>query len=53
VPVPGYALLQTRRLLDMSYIRNQLQLESVAIRTASRGEFFRQALREFVDKHPS
>jgi enoyl-CoA hydratase/carnithine racemase len=52
VPVPGYALLQTRRLLDMSYIRNQLQLESVAIRTASRGEFFKRALREFLERHP-
>src|SRR6185437_7266138 len=49
--VPSYALLQTRRLLDMAYIRNQLQLESVAIRTSARGEFFRQAVREFADRH--
>ena len=51
-PVPGYALLQTRRLLDMSYIRNQLQLESVAIRTAARGARFRQAIQEFRAAHP-
>jgi 2-(1,2-epoxy-1,2-dihydrophenyl)acetyl-CoA isomerase len=50
--VPSYALLQTRRLLDASYLRNQLQLESVAIRTAARGEFFRQALRKFIEAHP-
>ena len=51
-PVPGYALLQSRRLLDASYLRNQLQLESVAIRTAARGEFFKTALRAFVEAHP-
>jgi 2-(1,2-epoxy-1,2-dihydrophenyl)acetyl-CoA isomerase len=51
-PVPGYALLQTRRLLDMAGIRHQLQLESVAIRTAARGEVFRDALRAFVEAHP-
>jgi 2-(1,2-epoxy-1,2-dihydrophenyl)acetyl-CoA isomerase len=50
--VPSYTLLQTRRLLDMAYIRNQLQLESVAIRTAARGEHFRRALAEFVAQHP-
>jgi 2-(1,2-epoxy-1,2-dihydrophenyl)acetyl-CoA isomerase len=50
--VPSYALLQTRRLLDASYLRNQLQLESVAIRTAARGEFFRQALKKFAEAHP-
>ena len=50
--VPAYTLLQTRRLLDVANIRNQLQLESVAIRTAARGEFFRQALREFAARHP-
>jgi 2-(1,2-epoxy-1,2-dihydrophenyl)acetyl-CoA isomerase len=50
--VPSYTLLQTRRLLDMAYIRNQLQLESVAIRTAARGEYFRKSLRDFVDRHP-
>jgi enoyl-CoA hydratase/carnithine racemase len=45
--VPSYALLQTRRLLDATNIRNQMQLESVAIRAAARGEFFRQALQAF------
>jgi 2-(1,2-epoxy-1,2-dihydrophenyl)acetyl-CoA isomerase len=50
--VPGYALLQTRRLLDASFLRNQLQLESVAIRTAARGEFFRAALAKFAEAHP-
>src|SRR5205085_2772744 len=44
VPVPGYALLATRRLLDASYLRNQLQLEAVEIRTAAKGQFFRDAL---------
>jgi 2-(1,2-epoxy-1,2-dihydrophenyl)acetyl-CoA isomerase len=51
-PIPGYALLQTRRLLDATFLRNQLQLESVAIRTAARGEFFRAALDAFVAAHP-
>jgi 2-(1,2-epoxy-1,2-dihydrophenyl)acetyl-CoA isomerase len=51
-PVPPYALLQTRRLLDASYLRNQLQLESVAIRTAARGKFFKAALRRFAETHP-
>jgi 2-(1,2-epoxy-1,2-dihydrophenyl)acetyl-CoA isomerase len=51
-PVPGYALLQTRRLLAATFLRNQLQLESVAIRTAARGEFFKAALRAFVAAHP-
>lgn len=51
-PVPGYALLQTRRLLDAGNLRNQLQLESVAIRTAARGEFFKSALRAYADAHP-
>ncbi len=46
-PVAGYALLQTRRLLDASYLHNQLQLESVAIRTAAKGEFFRNALQRY------
>jgi 2-(1,2-epoxy-1,2-dihydrophenyl)acetyl-CoA isomerase len=50
--VPGYALRQTRSLLDSTNLRNQLQLESVAIRTAARGEFFRDALRAFRDTHP-
>lgn len=51
-PVPGYALLQTRRLLDMGGIRHQLQLESVAIRTAARGPVFRAALQAFQAAHP-
>ena len=50
--VPAYALLQTRRLLDASYLRNQLQLESVAVRTAARGDFFKAALKQFRDAHP-
>lgn len=50
--VTSYTLLQTRRLMDMANIRNQLQLESVAIRTAARGEDFRRALRDFLDRHP-
>jgi hypothetical protein len=29
-----------------------LQLESVAIRTAARGDFFRHALKAFLDAHP-
>jgi 2-(1,2-epoxy-1,2-dihydrophenyl)acetyl-CoA isomerase len=49
--VPSYALLETRRLLDTANLRNQLQLESVAIRTAARGEFFRTKLKEFRDRH--
>jgi 2-(1,2-epoxy-1,2-dihydrophenyl)acetyl-CoA isomerase len=51
-PVPAYTLLQTRRLLDATYLRNQLQLESVAIRTAARGDFFKAALQRFVKAHP-
>jgi 2-(1,2-epoxy-1,2-dihydrophenyl)acetyl-CoA isomerase len=51
-PVPGYALLQTRRLLDASYLRNQLQLESVAIRTAAKGDFFKDALAAYRQRHP-
>jgi 2-(1,2-epoxy-1,2-dihydrophenyl)acetyl-CoA isomerase len=51
-PVPGYALLQTRRLLDATFLRNQLQLESVAIRTAARGAFFKEALQAFAAAHP-
>jgi enoyl-CoA hydratase/carnithine racemase len=51
--VPHYALRTTRELLDSINIRNQLQLESVAIRTTSRGQFFRDALREFLEAHPS
>jgi 2-(1,2-epoxy-1,2-dihydrophenyl)acetyl-CoA isomerase len=51
-PVPAYALLETRRLLDIGNIRNQLQLEAVAIRTAARGAAFRNALKAFLAAHP-
>jgi 2-(1,2-epoxy-1,2-dihydrophenyl)acetyl-CoA isomerase len=51
-PVPAYLLRQSRSLLDTINIRNQLQLESVAMRTAARGEFFRTALKTFLDAHP-
>jgi 2-(1,2-epoxy-1,2-dihydrophenyl)acetyl-CoA isomerase len=51
-PVPGYALLETRRLMDTVNIRNQLQRESVAIRTAALGSWFREALKAFLDAHP-
>ena len=51
-PVPGYALLQTRRLFNAGNLRNQLQMESVAIRTAAKGEFFRKAVRAFRERHP-
>jgi hypothetical protein len=50
--VPGYALLQTRRLLAATFLRNQLQLESVAIRTAARGAFFKEAVQAFAAAHP-
>jgi 2-(1,2-epoxy-1,2-dihydrophenyl)acetyl-CoA isomerase len=50
--VPSYALLETRRLLDSINMRNQLQLESVAIRTAARGAAFRDALKAFLEAHP-
>jgi 2-(1,2-epoxy-1,2-dihydrophenyl)acetyl-CoA isomerase len=49
--VPHYALRETRKLLDSINIRDQLQLESVAIRTSSRGQYFRDALRRFLDAH--
>jgi 2-(1,2-epoxy-1,2-dihydrophenyl)acetyl-CoA isomerase len=51
-PVPPYTLLQTRRLFGMAQLRHQLQLESVAIRTASRGEEFQRALQAFLEAHP-
>jgi 2-(1,2-epoxy-1,2-dihydrophenyl)acetyl-CoA isomerase len=51
-PMPSYALLETRRLLDTVNIRNQLQRESVAIRTTALGTWFHAALKEFLDKHP-
>jgi len=50
--VPAYALRQSRQLLDAINMRNQLQLEAVAIRTAARGETFRAALKAFLDAHP-
>jgi 2-(1,2-epoxy-1,2-dihydrophenyl)acetyl-CoA isomerase len=50
--VPAWTLRQSRGLLDTINIRNQLQLESVAIRTAARGDFFRHALKAFLDAHP-
>jgi 2-(1,2-epoxy-1,2-dihydrophenyl)acetyl-CoA isomerase len=51
--VPGSTLLETRRLFDMEGIRNQLQLESVAIREAARQPTFRAALADFLAAHPS
>jgi len=51
-PVPAYALRQSRRLLDTINMRDQLQLEAVAIRTAARGPIFRAALKAFMDAHP-
>jgi 2-(1,2-epoxy-1,2-dihydrophenyl)acetyl-CoA isomerase len=50
-PVPGYTLRSSRRLLDTINMRDQLQLEAVAIRTAARGEAFRQALKAFLKDH--
>jgi 2-(1,2-epoxy-1,2-dihydrophenyl)acetyl-CoA isomerase len=51
--VPGFSLVQTRHLLDTSNIHNQLQRESVAIRTAARGPLFRAALAAFRQAHPA
>jgi hypothetical protein len=34
-------------------MRNQLQLEAVAIRTAARGDVFRAALKAFLEAHPT
>jgi 2-(1,2-epoxy-1,2-dihydrophenyl)acetyl-CoA isomerase len=50
-PVPGYALSETRSLLDTVNLKNHLQLESVAIRTAARGQRFREALQAFLTAH--
>jgi len=50
--VPSYALRQSRRLLDTINMRDQLQLEAVAIRTAARGDVFRAALKAFMEAHP-
>jgi enoyl-CoA hydratase/carnithine racemase len=52
-PVAPYALRQSRQLLDTINMRNQLQLEAVAIRTAARGDVFRAALRAFLEAHPT
>jgi 2-(1,2-epoxy-1,2-dihydrophenyl)acetyl-CoA isomerase len=49
--VPGYTLRQSRNLLDTVNIRNQLQREAVAIRTAARGPRFRAALKSFLAAH--
>jgi 2-(1,2-epoxy-1,2-dihydrophenyl)acetyl-CoA isomerase len=51
-PVPSYTLRLSRRLLDTINMRDQLQLEAVAIRTAARGEAFRTALKDFLNAHP-
>jgi 2-(1,2-epoxy-1,2-dihydrophenyl)acetyl-CoA isomerase len=51
VRVPSATLLETRRLLDMTGIHNQLQLEAVAIRTAAKQPEFRAALQAFVEAH--
>lgn len=51
VAAPGYAIRTSRTLLDSGSIRDQLQLEAVAIRTASRGPWFREALARFVAEH--
>lgn len=53
VSAPGYAIRHSRALLDTDNLRNQLQLESVAIRTTSRGESFREALERFAREHPA
>jgi enoyl-CoA hydratase/carnithine racemase len=50
-PVPAYTLRQSRQLLDTINMRDHLQLEAVAIRTAARGEVFRAALKAFLDAH--
>ena len=52
VPVPPYTLRGARRLLDSTNLRNQLQLESVAIRSAARGDFFKAAIEAFRQAHP-
>jgi 2-(1,2-epoxy-1,2-dihydrophenyl)acetyl-CoA isomerase len=51
-PAPSYTLRLSRRLLDTINMRDQLQLEAVAIRTAARGEAFRTALKAFLNAHP-
>jgi enoyl-CoA hydratase/carnithine racemase len=51
-PVLPFALRQTRGLLDTTNLRDQLQRESVAIRTAARGQWLRDALHAFREAHP-
>jgi 2-(1,2-epoxy-1,2-dihydrophenyl)acetyl-CoA isomerase len=51
-PVPAEILLETRRLLDLTGIQNQLQLEAVAIRAAAKRPEFRAALHAFLAAHP-
>lgn len=53
VATPGYAVRTSRTLLDSNSIRDQLQLEAVAIRTAARGPWFREALARFAAEHPA
>jgi 2-(1,2-epoxy-1,2-dihydrophenyl)acetyl-CoA isomerase len=50
-PIPSETLLQTRRLLDASFLRNQLQLEATAIRRAAKSTFFREAIEAFRQSH--
>jgi 2-(1,2-epoxy-1,2-dihydrophenyl)acetyl-CoA isomerase len=50
---PAATLLETRRLLDLTSIHNQLQLEAVAIRTAAKQPEFKAALKDFLDAHSS
>jgi 2-(1,2-epoxy-1,2-dihydrophenyl)acetyl-CoA isomerase len=52
-PVPPATLLETRRLLDMTGIHNQLQLEAVAVRAAAKRPEFRAAIQAFLEAHPS
>jgi 2-(1,2-epoxy-1,2-dihydrophenyl)acetyl-CoA isomerase len=51
-PVPPATLLETRRLLDMTGIHNQLQLEAVAVRAAAKRPEFRAAIQAFLEAHP-
>jgi 2-(1,2-epoxy-1,2-dihydrophenyl)acetyl-CoA isomerase len=50
-PVPPETLVQTRRLLDGGVLRQQLQLESDAIRNAARSDFFKSAIARFRESH--
>jgi 2-(1,2-epoxy-1,2-dihydrophenyl)acetyl-CoA isomerase len=51
-PVPPDILIQTRQLLDGGVLRQQLQLESEAIRTSAQSEFFQSAIARFRESHP-